>query len=122
MKKNLIFIIDDDIDFLQATASHLQDCGYDVVAESDGSTALDKVKTVTPDLFIIDLRMQPMNGFEVYQHIRNLPQFSETPVFFLTAVDDPLSQRYSIKLGVDAYLTKPIDLVDLENAIKKKIK
>jgi DNA-binding response OmpR family regulator len=122
MNSPLIFLIDDDTDLAKAVSLTLEEHGFHVEYSEDGPTALEKLKTITPDIFLIDLRMQPMNGFELYQQIKTHSHLVHIPVFFLTAVNDPIAERYSLKLGVDAYLTKPIDMDELEQAIKKKLK
>jgi DNA-binding response OmpR family regulator len=121
MKKKLIFLVDDDEDIGHAVTIYLNERGYHIEYSPDGPSALEKLKTTTPDLFLIDLRMQPMNGFELYQHIKAFSHLAHIPVFFLTAVNDPIAERYSMKLGVDAYLTKPIDMDELEKAIRSKL-
>jgi len=121
MKRKLILCVDDDEEMLKILRPQLEDWGYEVASFSDGPTALAELGHLTPDLMIIDLRMQYINGFELYQRIRKLSAFVKTPVFFLTAVDDPLAANYGKGIGADAYLTKPIDLDKLEALIREKL-
>ena len=121
MNKRIILYVDDEPDALKAVGFGLEERGYRVLSAGSGSEALEIVKKNTPDLIIADLRMQPMNGFELFQELRKNKTFKETPIFFLTAVNDPLAQKYGQKLGVDAYITKPVDLDDLVAAIRNKL-
>jgi DNA-binding response OmpR family regulator len=65
--------------------------------------------------------MSPMNGFELYQEVKKKRNIPPMLFFFLTAVDDFLAQKYGQSLGVDAYITKPIELDYLESFILQKL-
>ena len=121
MSKSLILFVDDEIETLELLKRALEDRGYAMLTAKSGSEAIDLLKTNVPDLIIADLRMQPMNGFELFQSVKKNSRFSKTPFFFLTAVNDPLSQRYGETLGADAYITKPVDIDHLETLIANRI-
>ena len=121
MSKQSILYVDDEPDALQSIKAGLQDRGYDVLTAESGDEALKALKTGFPDLIIADLRMHPMNGFELLQKVKKIPRFNSTPFFFLTAVDDYMSEKYGQTLGVDAYIKKPVDLDDLVALIKYKL-
>ncbi len=119
--KPLILYIDDEPDALTALKAGLEDRGYSVATAESGAEALTWLEAHTPDLIIADLRMQPMNGFELFQIVKKDPKFADTPFFFLTAVDEYLAQKYGHSLGVDAYITKPVDLQMLDQQIQNKL-
>ena len=121
MKKTSILFVDDEKDVLDSFSTGLTERGYEIVAASSGSQALDLLASYTPNLIIADLRMQPMNGFDLFQQIKKNTRLSNVPFFFLTAVDDELAQKYGQKLGVDAYITKPVDLDQLDTLIKTRL-
>jgi len=121
MKKPIVLFVDDEVETLKSVKFGLEERSYSVLTAESGKDALEILKTNVPNIMIIDLRMQPMNGFELYQIIRKNAKFQKVPVFFLTAVDDMLSQKYSQKLGVDAYITKPVDLDNLDALISSKL-
>lgn len=122
MEKPVILYVDDEPSALESIKMGLEDKGYMMLTAESGSQALEILKTQTPNLIITDLRMHPMNGFEFFEEVRKIEKFAETPLFFLTAVDDFLAQKYGQKLGVDAYITKPVDINNLHNLIKGKLK
>jgi CheY-like chemotaxis protein len=122
MKKLRILYIDDEEEALSAMKIGLEERGYEVTTAVSGEDALGTLKKETPDVIITDLRMTPMNGFELFQMVKKIPKFKATPFFFLTAVDDFLAQKYGQTLGVDAYITKPVDLDSIDTMIRKKIK
>lgn len=121
MSKPLILYVDDDRDVLTSVQIGLDERGYTVLTAESGKEALQLLSTQSPKLIMADLRMQPMNGFELFQEVKKIPRLSDTPFFFLTAVDDFLAQKYGDTLGVDAYITKPVDLIDLDTLIKNAL-
>jgi DNA-binding response OmpR family regulator len=120
MEKIKILYVDDETDVLQMMKIGLEDRGYDVRISDNGNGALELLKTDEPDIIIADLRMSPMNGFELFQEVKKIKQLKDVPFFFLTAVDDFLAQKYGHSLGVDAYITKPVDMENLDLLIKQK--
>ncbi len=121
MARFKVLYVDDEVEALSSLKMGLEDRGYDVLTAESGSEALKVLKSNTPDVIIADLRMQPMNGFELFQEVKKNKKFLNIPFFFLTAVDDFLAQKYGKTLGVDAYITKPIDLDNLEAILKSKL-
>ncbi len=120
MEKIKILYVDDETDVLHMMKIGLEDRGYDVRISDNGNGALELLKTDEPDIIIADLRMSPMNGFELFQEVKKIKQLRDVPFFFLTAVDDFLAQKYGHSLGVDAYITKPVDMENLDLLIKQK--
>jgi DNA-binding response OmpR family regulator len=118
--KTKILYVDDEINALHALMLGLEDRGYEVLIAETGADALEILKTEKPDVIIADLRMTPMNGFELFQEIKKKKNLQSVVFFFLTAVDDFLAQKYGQTLGVDAYITKPIELEYLDSIIKQK--
>ena len=119
MPKNpLILLVDDEVEFLNAIGLGLRTRGFEVMTAENGEQALAIVKIQCPDVIIADLRMQPMNGFELYQNIKRMPSMKDTRFFFLTGMKDSLAEKYGLTLGAEAYFVKPVDLDDLETAIQ----
>ena len=106
---------------LSAVQSALEDIGYRVTTCDDGYKALTELQKDIPDLIITDLRMIPMNGFELFQRIKKVTSLAKVPFFFMSAINDPLAAKYSETLGVDGYITKPVDLEELGATISKKL-
>ena len=121
MKKITILFVDDEKDVLESFKVGLEERGFVMLVAEDGDQALELLTINTPDLIIADLRMQPMNGFDLYQKVKKNSKLAGIPFFFLTAVDDFLAQKYGQKLGVDAYITKPVDLDNLVGIITDKL-
>jgi signal transduction histidine kinase len=74
-----------------------------------------------PDLVMCDLDMPGMNGYEVLATLRRDPKLADIPLIFLTGQSQPSQVRRGMNLGADDYLTKPVNLEDLLNAIRVRL-
>lgn len=122
MSKIRILYIDDEEEALHSMKIGLEERGYEVDTAISGEAALNMLKNGNPDVIIADLRMTPMNGFELFQKVKKMTKFKTIPFFFLTAIDDFLAQKYGQTLGVDAYITKPVEIDNIDKMIRQKIK
>jgi DNA-binding response OmpR family regulator len=120
-KKPLILYVDDDPEALNILKVGLEDRSFTVMTALSAKDAYDILKQYTPDAIIADLRMQPVNGFDLYQELKKSPAYSRVPFLFLTAIDDQIARNYGSRLGVDAYITKPIDIDVLETELKHQL-
>jgi len=122
MKKAVVLFVDDEADTVEAVKAGLEERSFTVLGATSAAEGLELLRTLVPDIVVTDLRMSPMNGFDFFQAIRKLPAFRGTPVVFLTAVDDFLAEEYSETLGVDAYVTKPIDMELLCETLRRHLR
>ena len=121
LKDKVILLVDDEPSILKATKTGLADRGFTVKAADNAEEALKMMKTVTPSLIVSDLVMPVTNGFELFQEVRKEKRFETIPFVFLTAVDDYYAEKFGRELGSAAYITKPVDLDELERVIREKI-
>ena len=114
-----IMIIEDDADTCMSLGQVLQEDGHETLCVADGYLALERIRTLKfkPDLFILDIAMPVMNGFDFRDHQLKSHQLCHIPVIVFSA--SHLSDWMRDKLGADAYLSKPISIKDLAEAIKK---
>jgi len=99
-----ILVADDDPDVRHSVTATLQSRQYRVVVASDGREAYHKAMLERPDLVILDVEMPDQDGFEVLQKIRHR---STVPVIFLSVRNAEVDAVLGLKMGADAYLTKP---------------
>ncbi|MDR0793624.1 MAG: response regulator transcription factor [Chitinophagaceae bacterium] len=107
-KSKKILIADDEQDILEIVGYNLKKEGYEVFTASNGNEALEKAKTVHPDLIILDIMMPAKSGIEVFRVLRAIPEFEHTLIIFLTALTDEPSQINGLEMGADDYVSKPI--------------
>lgn len=87
-----------------------------------GKEALDCLKTVIPDLMLLDIRMQEMDGYEVMKHMKENVETANIPVILLTADADEDSEERGIAMGAADFIRKPFEpqvLVDSIESIWK---
>jgi putative two-component system response regulator len=108
-----ILIVDDEYSGRETLQSVLEGEGYNLVMAENGPQAIEKAKTVLPDVILLDVMMPGMTGFEVCERIRNDPQVAEIPIIILTALDDRDSMLTALKSGADDFVSKPFDRFEL---------
>ncbi len=115
-----IALVDDDRNILTSVSIALEGEGYRVQTYTDGSMALDGLKTNPPDLAIFDIKMPRMDGMEL---LRRLRQKSDVPVIFLTSKDEEIDELFGLKMGADDFIRKPFSqrlLVERVKAILRR--
>jgi two-component system, chemotaxis family, chemotaxis protein CheY len=119
--KMKVLVVDDNDFMRDLVASMLREIGFrDIFHASDGEKALVKNKEVDPHLILCDVDMEPMNGLDFVEHLRRTappPPANPTPVILLTAHSDAEIVQRAIKLGVNAYIVKPVKRNQLEARI-----
>ncbi len=103
-----ILIVDDEPDILEFLEYNLQKEGYTVVLAENGLQAIEQAKAHTPDLILLDIMMPEMDGIETCRELRNMPEFKQTLIAFLTARGEDFTQIAGFDVGGDDYITKPI--------------
>jgi DNA-binding response OmpR family regulator len=121
VKEKLILLVDDEPSILRATEQGLLDRGFKVKAVDGADAALKIVKSLKPSLIVSDLVMPGTNGFELFQELRKKKEFTSVPFVFLTGVDDYYAKKFGKEIGGAAYITKPVDLDELERVIIEKL-
>lgn len=109
-----ILIVDDDPSIRSLLHQELAEAGYNIMEAENGKAALEAVRKQKPDLVILDIMMPEMNGFDVAAVLKNDPQTMDIPIIVLSIVQD---KTRGFRIGVDRYLTKPIDTGLLFNEI-----
>lgn len=92
---------------------------FDVVTTSDGLGALALATKIRPQLMILDVMMPGLDGFQLAQRLRAVPELKNVPIIFLTARDGPLDTIKGIQAGARHYMTKPFKIDDLITRVKK---
>ena len=118
MKGSKILIIDDDVDFSDATTKILENKEYEVVSALNAREARLMLKKEKPELIILDVMLPDLDGFSLCTEIKENTDFFEIPILILTSVSDNDSpQKYAEKIAqhhkADEYAEKPIDPKEL---------
>jgi CheY-like chemotaxis protein len=124
-----ILIVDDDIDFVEATKLVLEKSGYHVDTCMSAEACLDILKSRIPDLIIMDVMMETdHSGFDLCREIKRNLNTKEIPVIMLTAVDEKYPMNFGAAAGdeawlpVDAYIDKPVEASVLLERINQLVR
>ena len=110
-----ILVVDDERNIVKLARLYLNKDGYQVEAAYDGAEALEKAKSLRPDLIILDIMMPEMDGLAVCRELRKT---SNVPIIILTARDDDVDRIVGLELGADDYITKPFNPRELVARVK----
>ena len=115
-----ILLVDDEKPWLDIMSHVLKEKSFKVMTAESGIEALKKLaSTRKPDLILSDVRMPDMNGFDLYEHVRALPQNQAIPYVFMSSFDDYDAVHVAKQLGADGYVTKPFDIDDAKTTINQ---
>lgn len=103
-----VLLVDDEQDILELLKYNLEREGYQVTTALNGRDAIRSAKATRPDLIVLDIMMPGMDGVEVCNQLRQLPEFKQTLITFLSARGEDYSQIAGFEAGADDYITKPI--------------
>src|SRR5690625_421562 len=104
MSNYTVMIIDDESQMRKLVRDFLELEHYHVVEATDGADALSLLQTTKTDLFIVDIMMPFMDGFEFAKKVK---RYSTAPIIFLSAKGDEWDKVKGLKLGGDDYIVKP---------------
>jgi two-component system OmpR family response regulator len=108
-------IVDDDPHIRELCRVFLHNAGFETVEASDGADALEQLNDLKVDLFIIDIMMPNMNGWELCQELR---ASYDLPILMLTAKGETSQKIKGFQLGTDDYLVKPFEPLELVERVK----
>ena len=117
--KFLILVVDDSADNLAMISLDLQQQNYRVVTASNGEDAITIAAQTLPNLILMDINLPELDGLAATRRIRDLEALREVPVVAVTAFGTEGFQRAAYDVGVDGYLTKPIDMDRMHQLIAR---
>lgn len=103
-----ILIADDEPDILEIIHYHLKLEGYQVICARNGYEAIDQSLKELPSMIILDVMMPGKSGIDACKFLRMQPQFKDTIILFLSAINDDATKIIAQESGSDDYITKPI--------------
>ena len=116
-----VLAVDDNSISLATIEQELKD-EYEVIPLNSGLRALQYLRRERPDLILLDIRMELIDGIATLQEIRNMERCKNVPVIMLTSMRDKEMVIDSIKLGVEDYVIKPFNKQDLRDRVDRVLK
>ena len=126
-KKAKILLVDDDVDFVEATKVILESKPYEVIVAYEGDEALRKAREENPDLVLLDIIMPVKDGFTAAEQFKKDPQLSKIPVIMLTSysarrAETSIPVSRGLELEAEDYVEKPVSPEELLNIVAKYLK
>ena len=110
-----ILIEDDEKLIVKGLRFSLQQEGYETDTAYDGEEALEKIRSTSYDMVLLDVMLPKLTGFEVLQQVR---EFSNVPIIMLTAKGEDMDKILGLEYGADDYVTKPFNILEVKARIK----
>ena len=122
IKKKKILIVDDDKNICRSLSFSFTEEGYSVLETYNGSDAIRKVKSFSPDLILLDIILPDMTGMEVCKVIKEDEATRHIPIIMLTAMGDRVTKTDGFGSGADDYISKPYDMFDVLARVKAHLR
>jgi two-component system, cell cycle response regulator DivK len=117
MSKGRILVVEDNMDTYELVRFILEKDGFDTFLAMNGRDGVNAASKQMPDLIIMDLAMPEMDGWTATRLIKGNTRTASIPLLALTAHVLPSDRQRAMDAGCDEYITKPIDLEELLEAV-----
>lgn len=114
-----ILIVDDEVDVCDFVKNFFEERGFQVFAALNGNEALSIIKRERPQLILLDIKMEQMDGIAALRYMKEIDK--DLKVIMVTALEDQDKMEAAYKLGAIDYITKPLVLDHLEQTVIKNI-
>jgi DNA-binding LytR/AlgR family response regulator len=116
-----VLVVDDDVSIVKMIRLGLETDGMRILGAGDGAEALDVLAKEPVDVIILDIMMPRVDGWMALMEIRNNPLTADIPVIMLTAKTQDLAKILAFKQGVQQYVTKPFNIIELSARVRSLV-
>jgi two-component system, OmpR family, response regulator len=113
-----VLLIEDEPNIIEAIRFLLTRDGWQVDTHSDGTDAVEVVRSAAPDLVILDLMLPGRSGMDILRDLRDIPELETLPVLMLTARGQSRDRDMAEKAGVSRFMTKPFSNAEVLTAVR----
>ena len=113
-----VLVVEDNPDNRTLIVDILLSLNYKVHVAPNGVECLEQLKTLRPDLILMDLSLPKLDGWEATRRIKSNPELSRIPVIALTANAMLGDREKALEAGCDDYISKPVDLRELTSKLR----
>lgn len=114
-----VLVVDDDAPIRLLCRVNLEAEGMEVIEAADGTDGLEKARSASPDVVLLDVMLPKVDGWRVAEALLEDPTTGEIPIVFLTARAELRDQARGLELGGIDYITKPFNPVELADVIRE---
>ena len=117
-----ILVVEDNPDQLDLIRLVLEKAGFAIGTAANGSDALVKTRSISPDLIILDLMLPGLNGFDICETLRKNPATASVPIIMLTGLCSQFGRLAGLESGASDFLTKPFKVEELVSKVDKLLR
>ena len=117
-----ILVVDDNPDQIDLIRLILEKAGFAIGTAANGTDALIKTRSISPDLIILDLMLPGLNGFDICETLRKDPLTASVPVIMLTGLCSQFGRMAGLESGANEFLTKPFKVEELVSKVDKLLR
>lgn len=114
-----VMIVEDEPNIVESLSFVFSREGWQVAAALDGDTAIERLLSEPPDVLVLDVMIPPHSGFEVLKRVRSEASLKHLPVLVLTAKGQEQDRHTALRLGADAFVTKPFSNRDIVQHVRE---
>jgi DNA-binding response OmpR family regulator len=112
-----ILVVDDDPAIREIFSIYLEMAGYRILMATGGMSCLDQLKTEIPDLILLDMMMEPMDGWETLLAIRSIPASRDVPVIIITGKQPTPGDIFHFGILIEDFIIKPVDFKKISESL-----
>ncbi len=112
-----ILVVDDEQDICEILQYNLENEGYEVDTANSAEEALSR-PLAEYALVLLDVMMGEMSGFQLARRLKDTPETADTPIIFITALDDEDNTVKGLNIGADDYIAKPLSMKEVKARVK----
>ncbi|PJI92382.1 response regulator receiver domain-containing protein [Yoonia maricola] len=113
-----VLLIEDEPNIIEAISFILSRDGWTVHTHEDGTSAMDKVLALPPDMIILDVMLPGRSGFDILRDLRSHEMTQQTPVMMLTARGQDKDRDLAMRLGANLFMTKPFSNTEVRDQVR----
>ncbi|SLN43180.1 Transcriptional regulatory protein YycF [Roseivivax jejudonensis] len=116
-----ILLIEDEPNIIEAIRFILSRDGWTVNTHANGVDAVERVRTLRPDVVILDVMLPGRSGHDILRELRSEPDFADLPILMLTARGQTRDRELAEQAGVTAFMTKPFSNAEMLEAVRSLV-
>ncbi|HMD14741.1 MAG TPA: response regulator [Bacteroidota bacterium] len=116
-KQNTVLFVDDEKLWLDTIRLAIHSASFKIITAEGGEAALKKLQKTKPDLILSDVRMPFMNGFDLFEKVKQDPKLQGIPYVFMSNIDDFDARKTAREIGADDYVEKPFDSDQMKSIV-----
>ena len=114
-----VLVVEDEDNIAMALEFLMMREGYVHARVAHGSEALSRIRTMHPNLVLLDVMLPGVSGYEICQDVRLDPKLADVKILMMTARGSSTEKRKSMAIGADGFITKPFELKELREELRR---